>query len=191
MPDHIHVENDGQDSPGDLEAICELVNRSTIVARIERLRRHAQLAAVANELHALAMEKGAGKKDIEDDMELRARVAEAEQYALYFGAEELPQRTYRAKQSSTAKKCRPKSNPTCKSITVVAMAKARVDGLGLQSFLDSAEAGSVSGLTIANSSVQGVQRYVIDADDVTEQKQVARRTIEDWWTEAAKISAAN
>ena len=83
----------------DFEALAEELNRRTILSRIERLREHTQLLPNAIELHALAIKKGAGVRDIEGDWELRALVAEAELAAMYFKAERLPARA----RSNTAK----------------------------------------------------------------------------------------
>ncbi len=85
----------------DFEALAKVLNKQSIMSRIQRLREHAQLVFTADELHSLAIEKGAGSRDIDDDWELRARVAEAELAAMYFHAEGLPART-RSKTAKTA-----------------------------------------------------------------------------------------
>ncbi|MEO6927048.1 MAG: hypothetical protein ABI129_10320 [Rhodanobacter sp.] len=83
-----------------LESIAKAINKSTLMSRIECLRLHAQLVPTADELHALALHRGAGTHNIEEDWELRAKVAEAELAAIYFKAEGLPARV-RSKTGKT------------------------------------------------------------------------------------------
>ena len=96
LPDYIDFSWNGDMQPDDFIELQEWFNSLNIVARILRLKRHNQLIPTADELHALALQKGAGTRDIECDWELRARVAEAEFAALYFDAEYLPARERKA-----------------------------------------------------------------------------------------------
>ncbi|WP_233842191.1 hypothetical protein [Dyella sp. 2HG41-7] len=93
LPDHIDVEFDGADPVAEMKALEELFNRENIMARIDRLRRHTQLAPIADELQELAVTKYGNAIPLNGDWELRARVAEAELAAVYFAAEALPARS--------------------------------------------------------------------------------------------------
>ena len=92
-------------------------------------------------------------------------------------------------QRANAKKSRPKRNPTCKTVTVASMVHSRKQGVTLQDFLDSAAAGSVNSLKVTKEAAHGVERFVIDADDVAEAnnlKRVALSTINEWWAQAGR-----
>lgn len=111
LPDHIEVTANGDGHAEDneaelhavLHALAELFNRDTIRSRIDDLRRHSQLVPVADEIQAIAETKwAAGCRPLEDDWELRARVAEAEIAALYFAAE-IPATRDKKRQRGTSK----------------------------------------------------------------------------------------
>lgn len=110
LPDNLHIEPTPETMFEDISAELEQINRNTLGSRIARLRRHPQLVPYTDELRALAVEKGLGIRDVEDDWELRARVAEAELAALYFDAESLPART-RSQTSQKAAAAKVASDP--------------------------------------------------------------------------------
>jgi hypothetical protein len=97
-------------------------------------------------------------------------------------------------QRGKAKQKRPKSEPTCRSITIAAMAKARRESLTLEGFFAAAEAESLEGLSITRKTTNGVIQYEIDAEAVAgncNQKKVAERTFGEWWAEAGRQNGTN
>lgn len=90
--------------------------------------------------------------------------------------------TGRRRQAKRARKPRPKKKPTHKSVVTEAMAVVR-NQMTLDTFLEAAEVGSIQGLKITRHLAKGVERWLVECDNVDLDKPpVARSTLEGWWT---------
>lgn len=110
----------------------------------------------------------------------------------YLGATSLNAAMHKAEwkrqqdQSIRAKVPRQKKRPTARSVTIAAMRKARKDGQTLGQFLASAEAGSVEALEIKPANLWGVERFELEAEELSKSETVSRSTLEEWFTESGK-----
>ena len=98
-------------------------------------------------------------------------------------------RAHQLAQQAKARKPRPKRKPTVRTETIAAMASARRDGMEFQDFLDSAQAGSASGISVSRLDRRGVERFLVIADAVTDrdgEQEVSAGTLRDWWGKAGK-----
>ncbi|MBO7410996.1 MAG: hypothetical protein J6T92_03645 [Ottowia sp.] len=115
----------------------------------------------------------------------------AEQREDLYGAMDRAERLQRKRQSIRAQKKRPKKRPTAKSVTIAAMRKARREGQTLEQFLASAAARSVEELEITPAGLQGVECFVIEAEELSKSEQKSKSTLKEWWSEAGKSAATD
>jgi hypothetical protein len=90
-------------------------------------------------------------------------------------------------QSARASKSRPKKKPSHRIEVIEAMRIFNYTGATLQAFLDSAAVESIEGITITRVASSKIDAYSVECDDIDSRpREVKYRTLEDWWTEAAK-----
>lgn len=92
-------------------------------------------------------------------------------------------RTGSRRQSENAKKPRPGRVSKLKTQVVAEMAKARARNEDMNTFLFSAENGSIGGLRIRRLSHHPKDKFSIETDDEIETR--GSSTLEAWWTKAA------
>jgi hypothetical protein len=67
------------------------------------------------------------------------------------------------------------------------MRRSRREGQTLDEFLRGAKQRSIDGVTVSSTRTHGLTKYTIECDaEVSDydRADVARRTLEEWWTEA-------
>ena len=93
----------------------------------------------------------------------------------------------RRRQKARARRPRPKKKPTHRSIVIAAMGRYRKQSMTLEKFLDAASVGSIDGLNIKRDAAKGVERWIVECDELdTYKRPVARSTLEGWWADANK-----
>lgn len=104
-----------------------------------------------------------------------------------FGYMARIERMSRTSQSARAAKARPRTRPTLRGETIRAMRGYRANGHTLEQFLVAAGNDSIDELSIELRVKAGVARYKIDSNSGNFiGRLVSRRTLEEWWTAAAK-----
>ncbi len=176
QPDSLAESGGGMKTPDEINA----ANAEFWKAENERFRRLVEKyphdLSKAAELATKLVKKGLGNDpDLLAETSLNAAMREAE--------------WKRQQDQSMRSKGKPKKRkaPTARSVTIVAMRKARKEGQTLMQFLASASSRSVEEIEIKPyTDKDGSERYEIEADELSEGGDVTHSTLEAWFTVAGK-----